>query len=179
MVKSLRILLFACLPFSLLFSGNAQAMEQEYALKAGFLFNFARYGTWTEDFSKQNQFNLCSTDDDFNDIAKQVLAGKTIAGLPIHLLTVQLTQQAIDNCQLLFVTSNSLEQWQSQPNIQFDNVMLVGETPNFIESGGHIRFFLAASKIRFEISPEHLKRSGLVLSSKVLRLGRIVEGAKL
>lgn len=178
MSKSLRLLLILLLPFSLCLSGNGQAMDQEYALKAGFLFNFARYGSWVEDLSQRKQFNLCSTDDHFNDIAEQVLSGQTIAGLPIKLITVELTQQAIDDCQLLFVTSSSLIQWQSKPNIRFDNVMLVGETAGFIESGGHIRFFLSASKIRFEISPEHLKHSGVALSSKVIRLGRIIEGEK-
>jgi hypothetical protein len=52
--------------------------------------------------------------------------------------------------------------------------MIVGETDNFIVQGGHIRFFLSGGKIRFEVSPDKLKLSGITMSSKVLRLGRVV-----
>ena len=55
-------------------------------------------------------------------------------------------------------------------------ILLVGENDGFIESNGHIRFFLSSGKVRFEISPNNLKIDGLTMSSKVLRLARIVDG---
>ena len=56
-----------------------------------------------------------------------------------------------------------------------NNIMVVGETDVFIQSGGHIRFFLSSGKIRFEIAPKQLKDAGITMSSKVLRLARVVD----
>jgi hypothetical protein len=54
--------------------------------------------------------------------------------------------------------------------------MIVGETDGFIAAQGHIRFFLSSSKVRFEVAPSKLKKAGITMSSKVLRLARVVEG---
>ena len=60
-------------------------------------------------------------------------------------------------------------------NKAFSNLMLVGEFDGFLASGGHINFFIVGGKVRFEIDPIKLKNSGINMSSKVLRLGRIHE----
>ena len=56
-------------------------------------------------------------------------------------------------------------------------IMLVGESEGFLITGGHINFFIVSGKVRFEIDPKSLRHSGINMSSKVLRLGRIYEGA--
>ncbi|WP_193559159.1 YfiR family protein [Shewanella donghaensis] len=153
----------------LLFSSNGLSMEKEYAIKAGFLYNFARYGNWLEPHSEP--FFLCSPDADFIAIANGVLSGQKIDGLPISLLAISDNDDNISQCSLLFITSSTSE--FNRIN-QYKNIMIVGESEDFINQGGHIRFFLSGGKIRFEVSPEYLKQSGITMSSKVLRLGRVV-----
>ena len=77
---------------------------------------------------------------------------------------------------MVFITSKTYANWKSTPNLTYKNILLVGENDGFIESNGHIRFFLSSGKVRFEISPNNLKIDGVTMSSKVLRLARIVDG---
>ncbi|MGX9462535.1 YfiR family protein [Shewanella sp. A14] len=165
-----------CLTITLLLtlSQSVSAIEKEYALKAGFLFNFARYGEWQNHTNTSTSFTLCSPDINFISIASAVLKGRKVNGLPIKTVEVSPTETNQNQCNILFITADTIDAWQQLNNKRLADVMIVGETDNFIEQGGHIRFFLSGGKIRFEVSPDQLKQSGITMSSKVLRLGRVV-----
>ena len=51
----------------------------------------------------------------------------------------------------------------------------MGESPGFASGGGGINFFIEGKRMRFEINPEATKRANLRVSSKLLRLARVVE----
>jgi hypothetical protein len=160
----------------LLQSTSSQAIENEYMLKAGFLYNFARFGQWQDSTKQTEKFTLCSPDQYFIHQANATLQGRVIQKVPIQSKQVALNQQSLEPCSMLFITSNTVLDWQSAQLISYSNIMLVGETESFISNGGHIRFFITGGKVRFEISPQRLKDAGISMSSKVLRLARIVEG---
>ncbi|MBO1896115.1 YfiR family protein [Shewanella sp. BF02_Schw] len=169
-----RILFGSFITLLLTISQGAIADEKEYALKAGFLFNFARYGEWSHHTNTASSFTLCSPDTSFISVSRSILNGRKVNNLPIENVEVSLTEKNLEQCNILFITTDTLESWQQLDNKHLADVMIVGETDNFIEQGGHIRFFLSGGKIRFEVSPEKLKLSGITMSSKVLRLGRVV-----
>jgi hypothetical protein len=52
-------------------------------------------------------------------------------------------------------------------------VITVGESPDFLTAGGIINFVRQGNKIRFEINPQAAQRSGLKISSQLLRLAII------
>lgn len=61
------------------------------------------------------------------------------------------------------------------PEVRNRPVLTVSESPSFLAQGGIVNLYLAeGAKLRFEISTENAKASGLVLSSKLLALARIV-----
>ncbi|MCP4614079.1 MAG: YfiR family protein [Planctomycetes bacterium] len=53
-------------------------------------------------------------------------------------------------------------------------VLTVGETDDFLESGGMINFLIEDKKVRFEINNTAAKQAKLKISSKLLRLARRV-----
>jgi hypothetical protein len=53
-------------------------------------------------------------------------------------------------------------------------IVTIGETPGFAEECGIINFYLKSGKFRFEINIEASHRENLQISSKLLRLARIV-----
>ncbi|HEY3352461.1 MAG TPA: YfiR family protein [Polyangia bacterium] len=53
-------------------------------------------------------------------------------------------------------------------------VLTVGDTDGFARAGVLINFYLERGAVRFEINAGEAKRSGLRVSPKLLRLGRIV-----
>ena len=169
-----RILCGSLITLLLTISQSAIAIEKEYALKAGFLFNFARYGEWNNQVNTASSFTLCSPDTSFINVSRSILNGRKVNKLPIENVDVSITETDLDQCNILFITADTFEFWEQLNNKHLANVMIVGETDNFIEQGGHIRFFLSGGKIRFEVSPDKLKLSGITMSSKVLRLGRVV-----
>ncbi|WP_370660265.1 YfiR family protein [Pseudoalteromonas distincta] len=161
--------------FVLSLSTNSYAMEKEYMLKAGFLYNFARFGQWHTSLSEQKAFTLCSPDQNFIDIANVALKNRTIQDLPLRSKFISFEELASTKCNMLFITSDTVEAWNIAKPLMQNNIMVVGETDVFIQNGGHIRFFLSSGKIRFEIAPKQLKDAGITMSSKVLRLARVVD----
>jgi hypothetical protein len=53
-------------------------------------------------------------------------------------------------------------------------IVTIGESEKFIRSGGLINFFGEAGKVRFEINLEAAEKAGIKMSSKLLKLGRVV-----
>ena len=174
MIK-LRSLIHSSLITLALLSTNVSAVEKEYMLKAGFLYNFARFAYWDTKLETTHEFTICSPDKYFIDIANSALKNRTIKNLPLHNKLITLKEVKVSACNMLFITSNTFTQWQNTTPSELNNIMVIGETDSFIENGGHIRLFLSSGKIRFEIAPKKLKDSGITMSSKVLRLARIVD----
>jgi hypothetical protein len=56
------------------------------------------------------------------------------------------------------------------------SVLTIGETDGFARLGGMINFILVEGKVAFEVNPRAIEEASLRISSKVLRLARIVEG---
>jgi hypothetical protein len=53
-------------------------------------------------------------------------------------------------------------------------VLTVGESPEFIQHGGIVNFFLDGKRVRFEINPTAATRVNLRISSRLLQLARLV-----
>ncbi|MBB1450718.1 YfiR family protein [Pseudoalteromonas sp. SG43-1] len=174
MIK-LRSLIHSSLITLTLLSASVGAVEKEYMLKAGFLYNFARFGHWDYHLGSLNEFIICSPDKYFIDAANNALKNRTIKNLPLYNKLITLDEVTTSACNMLFITSDTFIEWQNITPLELKNVMLIGETDTFIENGGHIRFFLSSGKIRFEIAPKQLKDAGITMSSKVLRLARVVD----
>ncbi|BBB29704.1 YfiR family protein [Neptunomonas japonica] len=154
------------------FSAN---LDREMILKSGFIYNFSRFGKWESDFLNQDSFTICSPDKTFTRVAKITLDHKKVKRLPIVVNEIGIISD-INKCSVVFVTKKYYLDWKNRlSQLGNEQVMLIGENKGFIRSGGHINFFILSGKIRFEVSVSNLKKSGLLLSSKVLRLGRIHE----
>lgn len=156
-------------------ASEVSAADKEAALKAGFMFNFARYSEWQGLAKPLGYFKFCSPDMEFVDTASWVLHKQRINELEIRVSLVELDSLSINQCNLLFVPAAYRKTWLTVDRALLPHTMLVGETPDFIQQGGHIRFFLLSGKIRFEVAPGALKKADITMSSKVLRLSRIVK----
>ena len=160
---------------------HAMASQREDAIKSGFIYNFARYsqGEWF-DATQQSSYNLCSFDTQFVDVATHTLNNLNIENVPVvvHLLTS--TTEKISDCNTLFISKNDIDKWMylvTNKALSKLKLMLVGESDNFIASGGQINFFITGGKVRFEVDTVKLERAGIHMSSRVLRLGRTHKGS--
>ena len=156
------------------FAGGARAeASREYQVKAAFLFNFAQFVQWPDATLGINDSLIIVTvgADPFDGALDRAVAGKTIGAHHIEVKHVSSASE-IGKCHLLFVpagqnTSEILAAVGDKP------ILTIGESDNFTDAGGDIRFFIDDGKIRFEIDPDTTSKAGLKVSSKLLGLARI------
>jgi len=151
------------------------AAEREDAIKAGLIFNFAAYshGDWFNSVF-DNSYFICSESKPFIEVGKKVLKHKFINNTPVKLIHLKSLLTSGDKCHsYYFAGKNVQEQHITHVKSINKKVMLIGDTSAFIEQGGHINFIVIAGKLRFEINPDALNQSGINISSKVIRLGKI------
>src|SRR5271165_6838153 len=147
----------------------------DYATKARFLFNFAKFVEWPPgSFSQANDpIRLCLFGvDPFAGAVERAVQGKTVGGRILRVEHPRDANQA-RGCHLLFVGE------QQKPNPARLHgyglgVLTVGESSDFARVGGIVGFVQRQNRVAFEINLQAANRSRLKISSKLLRLARIV-----
>jgi len=148
----------------------------EYAVKAAFLYNFAKYVTWPPEVFANDQAPIrlgILGDAPFGN-ALRVLTGKLVHGRRIEVRRCRSLKE-LERCQVVFVSLSTpwllrevLAEVRSRP------ILTVGEVPAFAREGGIINFVLVDGKVRFEINPTAARRAGIRIHSQLLRIARIV-----
>lgn len=109
----------------------------------------------------------------FAQALAHTLEGKLIGNRPVHLIPIDLTSD-LHGCQLVYVAaSKTAEVRQILSGTAAAHTLAIGETDRFLEYGGAINLFLIDGHIGFEVNLETLERSGVTISSSMLRLGQI------
>lgn len=161
----------------------ASQVSREYVLKAGYIYSFTKFIKWPEKASREienNGLNFCVVGEDpFGNMLGKI-AKKLKKKNKILLITPKVSIEKMPQCHILFV-SQSENSKVNQILLRVRNypVLVIGDTPGFGKKGIGINFFLQKNKIRFEINREALEGAGLVVSSELLNLARIVKGRKM
>lgn len=151
-------------------------ISREYVLKAGFILNFARY-TSNLIPTEAPKLVICSSDASFLQSAQETLPNYKVQDKGIVVKAALPENYKTEACHIVFVSRIDQLLWQNSLEASAnDKILFVGEDRNFLKQGGHIRFLISESKVRFEIATKRLKESKLKLSSKVIRLGFVYEG---
>ena len=168
-----RVILIILLTVCTSLEASAQTSQREYALKAGLMYYFALYSSQTTN-QNTNNYIICSSSKSFVEIATQTLLQKKIEQRNVEVRYLQSLLENNTSCHIIFFSDEkSYTQYQTTLNNKPRSTLLIGEASNFINAGGHIKFIHIGGKIRFEINPEQLEISGIKISSKVIRLGKV------
>lgn len=159
-------------------AGHARSEDQ---IKAAFLLNFARYVEWPDTaFSGADApIRICTVDDSaFNTVIEKTIAGKIVGsrGLTAWSLDLEALTPGIA-CHILYVGPSDSAAAKATTTTAFSEatVFTIANDTGFAQRGGVANFFRKGNKIRFEINPKAANRAGLKISSRLLRLARIVE----
>ncbi len=149
----------------------------EYKVKAAFLYHFVQFTEWpTHTFPEVNsRIRVCVYGENvFEGFLEKTLESRSVKGRQFDVIQ-DVTAGEIQHCHLVFVNRNvDLTPKAVQRTLEESRALLVGESEAFLDSGGMIQFYQAGTKIRFAINPDALERNGIRLSSKLLRLAKIV-----
>ncbi len=145
----------------------------EYQVKAAYLFNFGRFVEWPAKITaaKVNSFAICVLGrDPFGPILDATIAGETIDGKNVVARRISRPQDAV-NCRILFISSSEERQLKEiVAALDTASVLTVSDMPEFARRGGMVQFILEANRVRFEVNLAPAERTGLTLSSQLLKL---------
>jgi hypothetical protein len=188
MLRRLGILIVA-LSVSLSWAPGALAQDRdssdssEYLIKAGFIFNFAKFVEWPQTTFAQPDspivIGILGTDP-FGAIIDHIVQDKKIGGrgFVVKRLKWGTDLKDLKECKILFVGAS--ERVHIDELVQIVKglpILTVGETPGFAEHGGVIRFILEDNRVRFEVNVEAARQAGITISSRLLTLARIIQQA--
>lgn len=147
-------------------------------IKIAFLYNFAKFVEWPEQAPANgtDHFTICLVgDDEIVHAADRMLRDKQVQGRQVETRGLHTPDEA-RICHILFLDYPQIDlakqAWRVARTMP---ILTVGESEPFLRSGGIIKFVTEDGKLRFEISTQAAARVHLKISSKLLKLGRIVE----
>jgi hypothetical protein len=165
-------LLFALLANASGIQVRAQAIN-EYQVKAAFIFNFAKFVEWPSDaFVEGGPLVVGVIGDDPFGGALDRLNGNTANGRALRIKRFRWTDD-LRACQVLFISASEDRRLNKiMESIRGTSVLTIGESTQFSQSGGMIRFVIQDNKVRFEINASSAGKANLRISSKLLALAK-------
>ena len=151
---------------------------RENEIKAAFLYNFVKFTEWpAEAFPESSSLLTVGVLDDRQvDAAFKSLDGKIVRGRKLRIKRIESTSD-LESCHIVFIRISGKERVsQILVSLQNSSVLTVGEMKGFAQLGGIINFYMKTNRLRFEINVDAAKRAELKMSSKLLKLAKVVEG---
>ena len=156
-------------------------VSREADIKAAYLYNFGKYVEWPSD--------VTLTTEDKRPAFFIGVVGKSpvISPLQAIMRTKTLRESRIvirqirdpdeyRPCHIVFVPDG-----QEPQLVEFvlkqarrSATLTVGETEGFAAKDGMVNFYVEHNKLKFEVNPAAARGAGLAISSKLLRIGRLV-----
>ncbi len=161
-----------------LFPARAQQFgPSQYRAKANFLAAFPKFIDWPSQAfpSEQAPINICVIGDfHFGTSLAEIARGITIRGRGLE-VRWERDQQVLRTCHILFVSHSEAKRYAKiLKTIEGASVLTVGETPDFLASGGIIEFLVEKDRLEFEVNIGAATEAHLRISSNMLALARHV-----
>jgi uncharacterized protein DUF4154 len=146
--------------------------SREYEIKAAYLYNFTKYVDWP---TSKDTITIGVLGDNPFGAALAAINGKSVKGRRVVVREIASVRDA-STCQMIFVSSSQRQRLQEIfENSKNAHVLTVGEMQGFAAEGGIINFIEENNKVRFEINPDAARRTGLTISSELLKLAKLIK----
>ena len=149
---------------------SAQAVSEEYRVKAAYLYNFLKFVEWPPE-AGSGPLTICIAGrNPFGMVLHEMVRGEVVNGRGVG---ARVILEPEPGCHVLFVPEGAALRAYLRWAIGRP-VLTVGESRTFIDQGGIVSFYLDRGNVRFEINPGAAERAGLRISARLLQLARIV-----
>lgn len=194
MVASKRVLLrLVAVAWCVMVAGAALALAAPSArdgavgaevVRAAMLFNFVRFTDWPESALGPGDLYMIGVAGDraLEDELLALAERQTIRERRVRVVRVN-NLRGLSGCHALYIGPASRIEELGVPGVEEllrevgeKPVLTVSDSPTFLAQGGIINVYVGEEgKLRFEIAPRRATAAGLVLSSRLLALARIVD----
>jgi len=167
-------------------SGSPSAQPEppplfEQEVKASFVYTVAKFVDWPDEAfgapAAPMVFAILG-DDLLGDALQRIVEGKSVNGHPVTVVRAAGFED-LAGCHVLFLgRSESLRLREILGHLQGANILTVSEAERFALSGGVMGLILDQNMVRFEVNVDAASRSRLEISSKILRLGKVIRDRK-
>jgi hypothetical protein len=172
-----RIALSAILGFSILALGVCGQTIDENQFKAAFLFNVAKFVEWPSAAFKSatDPVVCCILGAGPFDQTLEQAAGHQFIDKRKFVFQHVFEISQLSGCHMLYVSSPEWKRWRSLAGkAKGQSILTVGETDDFIQEGGIVRYNIENGKPRIQINANEAAAEKLQISSKLLNLSQIV-----
>lgn len=157
------------------------AAALEYKVKAGYLFNFARFIEWPESAfpSTNSPFVIGVLDEaEASPVLRSLFKGKQVNGRPVEVKTVFAETIGRDIHILLVTRAAAKTPEELRKFAGSASMLMVGETDEFAERGGTIAFVREEESVRLTLCLEHATEAGLKVSSQLASVAKLVKSKR-
>ena len=148
------------------------------ALKAAFLYNFAKFTEWPDDvIAPDDPLMLCVINDPAVGVMLVDLTkGRSIEGHALVVSTPKPDSAVLASCHLLFTSGlDTARSGALLESIAGKSVLTVSDLDKFAQHGGVAQLVVDKGTMGFSVNLGAMRRARILLSSKLLSLARIVK----
>jgi hypothetical protein len=174
--KIIAALLFIFLSASDTFGDSKRYTE--YKIKAGYIYNFARFIKWPEQSFENHpsSFLLCLIEGHPFGNQFQKVEGKLITGKKLTIKRLS-SQDNLKQCQILFIPTSKREDMGAIiKSLENSHVLTVSEAQGFHKVGGMVGLIKKGDQVKLEINLQATKKIELRINAKLLEIATIVNG---
>jgi hypothetical protein len=185
--RRLRLLALAlavpCLVLAAAPARGQGVVATEYAVKAAFLYHFAKFIEWPASVGGPNPetVTLCMVGDDPFGDALDELGARGAEGLAegvrvkVRHVVAPGRQEAGTGCHIAFISNSERSHLKAHLEAaRRGHVVTVSDLTGFARDGGMIQFVLEDGRVRFWINRSAAARAGVRISSRLLAVARLV-----
>jgi hypothetical protein len=168
----------ALLVASLALPGVARAADDpasDFAVKAAFLFNFAKFTEWPA-LATDATLTLCVVGDvRIAGALAETVRNQRIGGHAVDAKALG-SDAALQSCHVLFLSMGEMRRSAGVLDALVGlPILTVSDAKDFVRSRGIVEFFIENGRMRFSINTDAADRAGLHLSSRLLGLAKVVK----
>jgi hypothetical protein len=162
------------------FAVGAQTYDsRESKIKAGFLFNFAKFVEWPESDPKSTTDTITIGilgKDPIGDYLEDAVQGKEVQGKKVAVRKFE-DRTSLTPCHILYIADSARDDIDEVLGILREaSTLTVGADEGAFDQGCHIGFVIKENKVKFIVNKESAERAGLKFSSKILSVAEKVIG---
>jgi hypothetical protein len=153
----------------------------EYVVKAGFLFNFAKYVEWPPEAFESPRAPIrigIAGADPFGPVLERALKDKSVNG---RTFTIERYKEPADlkACHILFISGSDPVRSALFLNAAKEpGTLTVGEEKEFARNGGVVSIMIEDGKPKLEVNVEAARERKLTINAKLLKVAALVKGER-
>jgi len=148
---------------------------QEDKVQAAFIYKFIQFIEWPPEIENaSNKFKIGVYGESNMQELLQTFSGEKVNRRLLEIHSIE-NLDHIKECHILFISPSEASKLNEIfETLKDSSVLTISRMEGFAQKGGMINFFVNKERVRFEINPESAKKAGLKISSKLLKVSKVI-----